>query len=211
MSIEKTITQTHLFIHHILRFHLSKREMTEAVRFATYYASLVYFAHSLEVLLHAVLEDEADSNPVDIVSTQLINTPPLPLLPTSTPNTTTRDEEPIKGVLPLVVEFLDHFPEALQVVVGCARKTDVKEWGYLFKVVGRPRHLFEKSLQKGLLKIAASYLLVLHNLDPLEQSSRDTIRLYKVAVAAKDWVVRLSKIFLLSEREGGGVYLFCCY
>lgn len=95
------------------------------------------------------------------------------------------------AILPRVVEFLDHFEEALQVVVGCARKTEMARWEHLFEVVGKPRDLFEVSarsalvrlsllmwsaLQKciasGFLKVAASYLLVLHNLDSLEQSSQ---------------------------------------
>ncbi|EGG05324.1 uncharacterized protein MELLADRAFT_107549 [Melampsora larici-populina 98AG31] len=116
----------------------------------------------------------------------------------------TSEQKGSERVLPLVVEFLDHFQEALQVVVGCARKTDVKQWGYLFSVVGKPRNLFEKSLEQGLLKIAASYLLVLHNLDPLEQSSRDTIRLYKAAMAAKDWALckELLRFLFSLDRTG---------
>ncbi|KAG0145186.1 hypothetical protein CROQUDRAFT_658980 [Cronartium quercuum f. sp. fusiforme G11] len=188
-------TNTHLFIHHILRFHLSRREMIEAIRFATYYSSLVYFAHSLEVLLHAVLEDEADM-------TTVTDTPSTNLTSPSSISSFVPDR-----VLPIVVEFLDHFPEALQVVVGCARKTDVRQWGYLFDVVGKPRSLFEISLQKGLLKIAASYLLVLHNLDPLEQSSKDTIRLYKVAIAAKDWVLCKELLRFLFSLDRTGMIL----
>lgn len=57
------------------------------------------------------------------------------------------DEKPAEeiAVLPRVIEFLDHFDEALQVVVGCARKTEVSQWGFLFDVVGKPRDLFEVS------------------------------------------------------------------
>jgi hypothetical protein len=52
---------------------------------------------------------------------------------------------PQDAVLPIVVDFLDHFAEALQVVVNCARKTEITRWGYLFQFVGKPRDLFEVS------------------------------------------------------------------
>lgn len=71
------------------------------------------------------------------------------------------------NLLPAVVEFLDYFPESLEVVVGCARKTELERWAVLFDVVGRPRDLFEMCLESGELKTAASYLLVLHNLEEL--------------------------------------------
>lgn len=48
-----------------------------------------------------------------------------------------------QGVLPRVVDFLDHFDESLQVVVNCARKTEVTRWEFLFDIVGKPRDLFE--------------------------------------------------------------------
>lgn len=154
--------QTHLFLHHILRFHLDRSQSREAVLFASQYSHLIYFPHALEVLLHDVLEDEVD-------------------------------ESSRQGVLPRVVDFLDHFEECLQVVVNCARKTEVTRWEFLFDVVGKPRDLFEvrvaalcliaarsltivshaqKCIAAGFLKVAASYLLVLHNLEPLSQSSK---------------------------------------
>lgn len=158
----KSSLQTHLFLHHILRFHLDRSQSREAVLFASHYSHLIYFSHALEVLLHEVLEDE-----VEVANRH--------------------------GVLPRVVEFLDHFEESLQVVVNCARKTEVTRWEFLFNIVGKPRDLFEvrgrllwmrrlwvstddlatqKCVAAGFLKVAASYLLVLHNLEPLEQSSK---------------------------------------
>jgi hypothetical protein len=43
----------------------------------------------------------------------------------------------------------------------------------------------------GQLKVAASYLLVLHNLESIEQSSEDTVCLLKAAITAQDWPVSL--------------------
>lgn len=49
----------------------------------------------------------------------------------------------IDAILPLVIKFLDQFPHALDVIVSCARKTEVALWDYLFSVVGKPKDLFE--------------------------------------------------------------------
>ncbi|GAA5876832.1 hypothetical protein JCM3774_000784 [Rhodotorula dairenensis] len=172
-AIFRIITTTHLFLHHILRFHLDRAQSREAVLFASQYSHLIYFPHALEVLLHDVLEDE-----VEIPNRQ--------------------------GVLPRVVDFLDHFDESLQVVVNCARKTEVTRWEFLFDIVGKPRDLFEKCVAAGFLKVAASYLLVLHNLEPLEQSSKDTVRLLQAAMNAEDWTLcrELLRFLYSLDRSG---------
>lgn len=119
--------QTHLFLHHVLRFHLNRSpEPREAVLFASHYSKLIYFPHALEMLLHEVLEDEADST--------------APPFPSPSPSTGAQP-----GMLARVIDFLDHFDECLQVVVNCARKTEVTRWELLFRVAGKPRELFEVS------------------------------------------------------------------
>ncbi|KAG2184988.1 hypothetical protein INT43_000901 [Umbelopsis isabellina] len=57
----RLITKTHLFLHHIFRNLLSYGYELDAVRFAKLFEKLVYFGHALEILLHTVLEKEADS------------------------------------------------------------------------------------------------------------------------------------------------------
>jgi hypothetical protein len=106
-----------LFLHHILRFHLAARQVQEAVFFASHYQHLVFFAHALEILLHTVVEYEATGE-----------------------DGTTNGED---SILPSVIEFLDHFDVALDVVVGCARKTEMARWRRLFDIVGDPKTLFE--------------------------------------------------------------------
>jgi hypothetical protein len=106
-----------LFLHHILRFHLAAGQVQEAVSFASHYQHLVFFAHALEILLHTVVESEATGE-----------------------DSMTNVED---SNLPAVIEFLDHFEVALDVVVGCARKTEMTRWRRLFDIVGDPKALFE--------------------------------------------------------------------
>ncbi|CAG8457736.1 2822_t:CDS:10 [Acaulospora colombiana] len=150
--------KTHLFLQHILRYMLTKELEEESVAFATSYQKLVYFGHALEMLLHLVLEEEAEHSAVGKAK-----------------------------LLPRVVKFLNNFPHALNAIVGCARKTEVALWDYLFSIVGSPKDLFEKCMSAGLLKTATSYLLVLHTLEPSTDSSKDTIRLLSKAMDSEDY------------------------
>ena len=162
-ALYKIQTGTHLFLPQFLRYHLTSHHLASALAFAANYASIVYFAHSLEILLHSVLEDEMDTG---------------------------------LATLPGVIEFLDHFPESLDVVVSCARKTEVERWSLLFDVVGKPRDLFEQCLRMGNLRSAASYLLVLHNLEELDDAMVCSIRLCDEA----DVVRTRSAYFVLQWR-----------
>lgn len=109
--------QSRLFLHHILLHYLEAGRTEDAVTFASYYKELTFFAHALEILLHTIVEAEADSESIQT--------------------------NPTSGVLPAVIEFLDHFDAALDVVVGCARKTEMTRWRRLFDIVGNPKGLFE--------------------------------------------------------------------
>ncbi|KDN39153.1 RIC1-domain-containing protein [Tilletiaria anomala UBC 951] len=183
MSLRKTLdfvifrssTNTHLFLQQVLRNLLKKRHVRHAVAFASHYSQLVYFAHAMEILLHDVLEDEADAEG-------------LKSLPAGTDGNRGTDEN-AKRLLPLVIDFLDHFDDALRVVVNCARKTELTRWGYLFSYAGNPTDLFEKCLERDELRVAASYLLVLHSLESVEESTVMTVRLLRRAASKKKWAL----------------------
>ncbi|KZT36035.1 RIC1-domain-containing protein [Sistotremastrum suecicum HHB10207 ss-3] len=173
-SIFRIVTSTHMFLHHVLRIHLERLQVDEAVQFASYYQKLVFFAHGLEMLLHSVLETEAaESDRGDLV-------------------------------LRAAVEFLDHFDDALDVVVGCARKTEMARWGKLFDKVGNPKTLFELCLASQRYRTAGSYLLVLHNLAQTTDLHDDTVRLLKKVIDVQDWALCRDLVrFLYSMDESG--------
>ncbi|KAF8898475.1 RIC1-domain-containing protein [Infundibulicybe gibba] len=179
-------TSSHLFLHHLLRFHLGNRLVKDAVVFASHYKDLIYFAHALEILLHTVVESEAtleqdhDSNEAE-----------------SSPD----------AVLPVVVEFLDHFDACLDVVVGCARKTEPTRWRRLFNIVGNPKTLFEMCLASRRLKTAGSYLLVLHNLEQLDENNADAVRLLQNAIEGQDWQLCRELLRFLHSTDDTGAAL----
>ena len=178
-STYKLQTSTHLFLPHLLKYHLSLGQIKAAVRFAAHFEKLSYFAHALEILLHGVLEQEADEGPgrsprvvegaeweeqgklsalspiadgfkegeqeegVGAVEEEGMKKKRDEGKGLEVPGSGASTKGEMQGVLPLVVEFLDHFPQALDVVVGCARKTEVARWNFLFDIVGPPRDLFE--------------------------------------------------------------------
>ncbi|KDN49477.1 LOW QUALITY PROTEIN: hypothetical protein RSAG8_02179, partial [Rhizoctonia solani AG-8 WAC10335] len=178
----RIVPTTHLFLHHILEHHLTRGHVSDAVQFATHYQHLVFFAHAQEVLLHNVLESEWDR----------LNAQP---------------SSDAARVLPAVVEFLDHFDTSLEVVVGCARKTEMARWDYLFDTVGNPRDLFEACLSSNLLKVAASYLIVLHTLNELDQTHEDVIRLLQKAIDEKEWPLCRDVLRFLQSADDTGLAL----
>ncbi|KAF9324622.1 hypothetical protein BG006_000364 [Podila minutissima] len=181
LAMFKMATKTHLFLQTILR-HLLTHNIDgewEAYEFAKHYQDLGYFSHALEILLHNVLEDEAESG--------------------------IGFEE--GAVLPRVINFLQQFPHYLDVIVSCARKTEVALWEYLFSIVGTPKDLFEQCLAADQLKTATSYLLILHTLEPLVTTSQDTVRLLEKTLQAQDFELCKELVRFLNSIDSSGATL----
>ena len=72
-------------------------------------------------------------------------------------------------------------------MLQCTRKTEVRSWKTLFDYLPPARELFEESLQRGSLKTAGGYLIVLHTLDEMESVSEQSVRLLTRALREEDW------------------------
>ncbi|EKD12048.1 uncharacterized protein L3040_003174 [Drepanopeziza brunnea f. sp. 'multigermtubi'] len=167
--------RTQLFIPEVLRFHLSRFDSSAALHLAHRYQRLEYFAHSLEILLHNVLDEEVD-------------TPP----------------SPENALLPGVLSFLSSFSQYLDIVVQCTRKTEVRSWRTLFAYLPPPQELFEESLQRGSLKTAGGYLLILHTFEELSSSSEQLVRLLSRAKDEADWELckELARFLMALDETG---------
>ena len=51
------------------------------------------------------------------------------------------------ALLPRAIEFIKQFPQFLETVGSCARKTEVALWHYLFAAIGNPKDLFEVKIK----------------------------------------------------------------
>ncbi|CAG8972313.1 hypothetical protein HYALB_00001715 [Hymenoscyphus albidus] len=174
----KFTIRTHLFIPQVLRFHLSRFDSSAALHLAHQYRQLEYFAHSLEILLHNVLDEEVDSSP-----------------------------SPETALLPGVLSFLSSFPQYLDIVVQCTRKTEVRSWRTLFAYLPPPQELFEESLQRGSLKTAGGYLLILHTFEELSSSSEQLVRLLSRAKDEGDWELCKELARFLTALDESGATL----
>lgn len=173
-TVERT---SQIYLHHILRQLLVRNLGEQALMLAQSCASLPYFPHVMELMVHVVLEEEATSRePI-----------PDPLLPT-------------------VAKFITEFPLFLQTIVHCARKTEYALWNYLFAAVGNPKDLFEECLMAQDLDTAASYLIILQNMEVPAVSRQHATLLFNTALEQGKWdlcrhMIRFLKAIGSGEME----------
>ncbi|CAM4755971.1 unnamed protein product [Rotaria magnacalcarata] len=156
-SITKT---TQVFLNHVFQELIRKNLDFDALQIAQTCKSIPHFSHVLELLLHKVLEEEATS------------TQPIP--------------DPL---LPRVTDFIKLFPQFLRIVSHCARKTEVALWPCLFStsIIGDPKKLFQQCLTINNLETAASYLIIIQNLEKSEISQQFAQVLLEHALDHDKW------------------------
>ncbi|XP_062868296.1 guanine nucleotide exchange factor subunit RIC1 [Trichomycterus rosablanca] len=163
-----------IYLHHLLRQLLVRNLGEQALLLAQSCSSLPYFSHVLELMVHVVLEEEATSRePI-----------PDPLLPT-------------------VAKFLAEFPLFLRTIVHCARKTEFNLWNYLFAAVGNPKDLFEECIMARDLDTAASYLIILQNMEAPAVSRQHATLLFNTALEQGKWDLCRNMIRFLKAIGSG--------
>ena len=172
----RLVIRSQLFLPETLRQHLSQYDHSAASSLALRYQHLPYFPHALEMLLHTVLDDEVDDPP----------------------------ESSEKALLPSIVSFLSSFPEYLDIIVQCTRKTEVRSWRMLFKSLPPPKELFQASLEKDMLKTAGGYLIVMQTLEENQHSPEECVKLLQKAKAAGDWELCKELARFLMALDPGG-------
>ncbi|KAI8927288.1 RIC1-domain-containing protein [Entophlyctis helioformis] len=154
-----TDAKSHLFLQYIIRHLLILGFEQKAFVFSSNYQSLEYFSHALEVLLHTVLEEEADK----------------------------KVEATSESLLTRTVRFVQRFPRHLEIIGNCARKSEMALWKYFFAVVGDPKAMFQRSLDEGLLGTATSYLIIIQTLETSAVSSQLAVLLLQKSFEMRDY------------------------
>ena len=184
-------TKTQPFLHSLLRRMIEvPATVHQAHVMATKYRHVPHYSHSLELLLHEVLEDEyqnwrvikhsASSSSLSSSSSTEVEPPQLPT--------------GVGQTLHRVVELLKALGEDYYapLVVSCARKTDPALWPLLFHPTlgaDAPRDLFELCLNVGNLPAAASYLRVLQLQDGERAARRSAIKVVQLCLQAQHWAL----------------------
>lgn len=80
----------------------------------------------------------------------------------------------------------------------------MRSWRTLFEHLPPPAELFEESLERGSLKTAGGYLLVLHTFEELSSSSEQLVRLLRRAKDEGDWELCKELARFLTALDGSG-------
>ncbi|KAK6099652.1 WD40 repeat protein [Batrachochytrium dendrobatidis] len=174
-----TDTKSYLFLHFIIRHLLMLGLEQKAITFCSNYQDLEYFSHSLEVLLHTVLEDNSESDQKKSTAVG------------------------IESHLTQIVRFIKRFPKSLEIIVNCARKSEMAMWNYFFAAVGDPITMFETCLDEGLLGTATSYLIVIQTLRSSSVSTKLAIQLLKKSFDLKDYETGSELVRFLKSIKAG--------
>jgi hypothetical protein len=130
-----------------------------ALELSKYFVEIPQFIHSLELLLHQVLEQLED---------KLVT------------------EELVTVVARFLQQFPMFYPD---IVALCARKRDPSIWNVMFAICGAPKDLFMKAMTQGNYHTAASYLRIIQEISGNKESRTCALKLLEIALQLEDYPV----------------------
>lgn len=152
----KTQHRARLFVPNIVLYLLSIDQLEAAKLYCQQFRHLDYFDHILEVILHEAVEAEDEPGSQPLADLNLYK----------------------------VFQFLESFPNRLEIIVRCARKSEVAIWPRFFHFAGDIKLLFKECLDSGYLETACSYLIILQTLENVEQSRPLARQLLQIAMSS---------------------------
>lgn len=165
-----------------LRHHLRQRTPAARLhRIAENAQWHPHFTHSLEWLVHTLLEDELSG-------------------PATNPKGHHADE---LSLLEAAINLVRGFPDFLEVVVRVARKTDPQQWPTLFRHTGLPSKLLEAAARTGAYKTACCYLVVVETLEGADAGQDCALHLLQEVLGVRQYGVTgdLVRFLVRSARD----------
>jgi hypothetical protein len=187
----------------LLRRLLQRGRAADAAALARRHAAGPHFARSLEWLLFTSLEADAGAArpaapapaPPAPLSVALLGLarPPPPQPPAAGP------------LLVAAARLVAQFPQAAEIVVSVARKTDAALWPALFAAAGAPSALADGLAAAGALRAAACALVIVEHAEGGAAAQALALRLVRAALAAREPALAADLLrFLLPEDGAGG-------
>lgn len=98
--------------------------------------------------------------------------------------------------------FIHEFPEYLETIVHCARKTELAFWNLLFSVSHHPRELFKMCLKEDQLDTATSCLIILQSMESTIASVQHATILLEEALNKRRWLIARDIVRFLKSIDG---------
>ena len=119
--------------------HPRRSRLADATQLAQGYRDLPYFSHALELLMHETLDRHMPGRRGPGAGPARASAGARAHAGAAAEAVPDVD----RAVLANVIQFAEQFPNYVEVVVQCARKTEVDSWPDLFHFAGDPVELFE--------------------------------------------------------------------
>lgn len=195
----------------LLRRLLEQGQAADALELATRHSKGPHFARSLEWLLFTTLEADADLPKDGTPAARRVRfqreqgAGPQPDSPFS-PKSVGKAGRRLARAGPLLIaaaRLVEQFPQAAEIVVSVARKTDAQLWPALFAAAGSPAALCDGLLSNGTLQSAACCLLIVDYIEGSAQAHRLALKLVRAALASGSYELTADLLrFLVPPGEG---------